>query len=96
VRHVKTLRRPQYLVFRTEYLLTAVSHHQHKIQVRQHSRLMGNDENDSAAPPNSPNSQRERRLALCVEVGIRLVKNHEEWVAIESACECYALLLASR
>ena len=55
---------------------------------------MGNDDDDAFAFAHAKNCMGQRFVALGVEVGVRLIENDEEWIAVDCAGERDPLRLA--
>ena len=85
----------EHLILGSECLLLAVGHDQNLIDCRDSARPVGDHYGDAAARSNIHDCIRKRRLAVGIEIGIRLVEHDQEGIAIEGAGECYALSLAS-
>ena len=64
-----------------------------EIDRNQRARPVRDHDDDAAACPDALDGRGERRLALAVEIGVRLVHDHEERVAVECARKPDALPL---
>ena len=73
----------KHFVLRSEGLHPALVHHQHHVGARKRARAMGDDDDDAAAGTHAEDRFAQRLLALRIEVGIRLVENDEEGIAVE-------------
>src|SRR5689334_1092781 len=81
------------LVARPERLLQAVREHQDLVADGQRGWPVRDQDDDRAAVLRGRNRLMERRLALVVEVRVRLVEYDQERIAIESARQRDALPL---
>ena len=72
----------------------AVDHGERHVDAFERARPVRDDDGDAAAPAHRQDRLGQRRVALGVEVGVGLVEDDEERVAIERAGERDALALA--
>jgi hypothetical protein len=69
---------------------------QQQINTGDSARSVRNDDDGAPAGPNTEDGLRQRRLTLCIEVGVRLIQHHQEWISINGSRQRNALLLSSR
>ena len=86
----------EHLVLGTEGSNLAAGQDQKLIEGRQCGRPMGNHDADAAARPDRSDRLGERRFALSVEVGVRLVQHDQEGIAIERPGQRHPLPLTCR
>ena len=72
----------------------AVLHDADQIDGRERARAMSDHDGDAAAARDAFDRLRQRRLALRVEVGVRLVEDDQEGIAVERPGKADALALA--
>jgi hypothetical protein len=83
-------------VLRAECYGAAFLHRQKEIDASDRARPMRNHDCDSPAGADGENGLGQGGIALGIEVGVGLVENHQERIAIERACERNALCLSRR
>src|SRR5687767_9756832 len=71
-------------------------HRENKIERCQNAGPVRHHDDDAASRPNPLDGLRQGPLPLRVEIGIRLVQNDQEWIAIECARQRDPLALACR
>src|SRR5215203_6954974 len=84
----------QDFITRTEGLRLALVHHEHQINSRKRTWPVSDDDDGATARAHASNGGREGLLARGVEVGIGLVENHQERIAVERAGQGKTLPLA--
>ena len=77
----------QNFVLRTEGLHLALVHDQDFVDAGDSAGTVSDDDDDAFTFAHAKNCARERFVAFGVEVGIRLVENHQEWIAVDGAGE---------
>src|SRR5271165_900471 len=83
-------------VFRAERHRSTFLHGQEEIDPGDGARAVGNHDCDAAAGADAENRLRQGGVAFGIEIGVRLVQNHQERVAIERAGKRNALGLPGR
>ncbi len=86
----------QDLIARPERLLLAVGENEHLLAGRKRRRPMGDQHHDGAARLHVEDRPLQRRLALAVEVGVGLIEDDQERLAVDGARERDALALPAR
>ena len=77
----------QNFILRTKRLRPALVHDQDLINAGDGAGTMSDDDDDAFAFAHAKNCARECFVSFGVEVGIRLVENHQEWIAVDGAGE---------
>jgi hypothetical protein len=86
----------EHFIFRPEGHSASLFHRQKEIHSADCAWAVGDHDRDATARADAEYGLRQRGIAFGIEIGIGLVENHQEWIAIERAGQRYALRLSRR
>src|SRR5262245_24020224 len=84
----------EHFLFRSEHLRATVPHDKHEIDDGQCARTVSDDHDNATAIAHPLNSLRQGSIAICIEVRVWFVQDHQEWVPIERTRQRDALSLS--